>query len=189
VLQGRLDAALAGATSIADFAGSRGVKPGIRKAVEAMLGRAAEAISVSDVADRPNVSWRNSRPNSRLRGSARGGLRSAAGKRSVLIFPPDFRRGAGAERNQSNASGARRSERMLHRRRSWSVSDLESQPQLRISRRGDAQGDLVDRRGLIYGGITARRKLRNAGATRNRFAGNRESALPTNRRRTTTRRP
>ncbi len=49
VLQGRLDAALAGAT-VTPITHGLAVKPEFGKAVEAILGAAAEAISVSDVA-------------------------------------------------------------------------------------------------------------------------------------------
>jgi len=158
VLQGRLDAALAGAKATPITSGLE-VKPEYGKAVEAILGSAAEAISVSDLATAQRIL-------AQLDGEQIGSavlqigevVRSAAGDAGEL---PAFLHPA-TEALAGDAAGHPAASILAS---CYIADDLgaflefwKATPGFAFLAVATRKGDLVDRRGLVYGGHHSARK-------------------------------
>jgi chromosome segregation protein len=158
VLQGRLDAALAGAKATPITHGLE-VKPEYGKAVEAILGSAAEAISVSDLATAQRIL-------AQLDGEQIG---------SAVLQISEVVRGIGADTGElpaflRPATDALAGDAAGHPAASilatcYIADDLgaflefwKATPGFAFLAVATRKGDLVDRRGLVYGGHHSARK-------------------------------
>lgn len=161
VLQGRLDAALAGAKAVPITAGLA-VKPEFGKAVEAILGAAAEAISVSDLATAQRIL-------AQLESEQIG---------SAVLRIADFGPNAGAAAELpagltpavqalSDVDPAHPALGVLGE--CYVADDLgaflefwKANPSFGFLAVATRKGDLVDRRGLVYGGHHSSKKSSNS---------------------------
>ena len=157
VLQGRLDAALAGA-KVAPISHGLAVQPEFGKAIEALLGAAAEAISVSDLATAQRILAQLDREqigsavlqisdfgnSPREAGTLPAGLMPAA---SVLSEISDQHpaRSVLAECYVADDLGA-------------FLEFWKANPGFAFLAVATRNGDLVDRRGLVYGGHHSAKK-------------------------------
>ena len=158
VLQGRLDAALAGAKATPITQGLE-VKPEFGKAVEALLGAAAEAISVSDLATAQRIL-------AQLDGEQIG---------SAVLHVGEAVRAGGADAGEipaflRPATQALASDATGHPAASilascYVADDLgaflefwKATPGFAFLAVATRKGDLVDRRGLVYGGHHSAKK-------------------------------
>ncbi len=158
VLQGRLDAALAGAKATPITSGLE-VKPEYGKAVEAILGSAAEAISVSDLATAQRIL---AQLDNEQIGSAVlqiGEVVQAAG--ADAAERPAFLRPA-TEALAGEANGHPAASILAS---CYIADDLgaflefwKANPGFAFLAVATRKGDLVDRRGLVYGGHHSARK-------------------------------
>jgi chromosome segregation protein len=151
VLQGRLDAALAGATATPIMHGLA-VKPEFGKAIEAILGSAAEAISVSDLttAQRILAQLENEQIGSAVLRVTDIGLRSEG----HFELPPGLIPAVEAVADTEPGHPA-----FGVLRESYLAEDLnaflefwKANPAFPFLLVATRKGDLVDRRGLVYGG-------------------------------------
>jgi chromosome segregation protein len=161
VLQGRLDAALAGAKAPPIMQGLA-VKPEFGKAIEAILGSAAEAISVSDLgtAQRILAQLENEQIGSVVLNVAElAGANDATVELPVGLQP--------ALHAVSDTDPAHPALGLL--RESYIADDLgaflefwKANPAFGFLAVVTRKGDLVDRRGLIYGGHHSSKKSSNS---------------------------
>jgi chromosome segregation protein len=161
VLQGRLDAALAGAKAVPITQGLA-VKPEFGKAIEAILGSAAEAISVSDLgtAQRILAQLEGEQIGSAVLNIAEFG--GAGGTTAEL--PPGL---VPALHAVSDTDPAHPALGLL--RESYLADDLgvflefwKANPAFGFLAVVTRKGDLVDRRGLVYGGHHSAKKSSNS---------------------------
>jgi chromosome segregation protein len=157
VLQGRLDGALAGAKPAPITAGLA-VKPEFGKAVEALLGSAAEAISVADVAtagrilaqlDSEQIGSAVLQVADLHRGSAGGGELPA------FLHPATH---ALAETPTGHPAANVLGECSVADNLGAFLEFWKATPGFQFLAVATPQGDLVDRRGLIYGGHHSAKK-------------------------------
>jgi chromosome segregation protein len=161
VLQGRLDAALAGAKATPILQGLE-VKPEFGKAVEAILGAAAEAISVSDVATAQRIlaQLESEQIGSAVLRIAECGWGSdgqgapPAGLAPALDALRDVDPGHPAI---SVLSACYLADDLGAFLEYW-----KSNPGFSFLAVATRKGDLVDRRGLVYGGHHSNRKSANS---------------------------
>jgi len=161
VLQGRLDAALAGAKATPILQGLE-VKPEFGKAVEAILGAAAEAISVSDVATAQRIltQLENEQIGSAvLRIAECGNRNDAQGELPAGLVP--------ALAALHNVDPGHPAVSVLSA--CYLADDLgafleywKANPGFSFLAVVTRKGDLVDRRGLVYGGHHSSRKSANS---------------------------
>jgi chromosome segregation protein len=161
VLQGRLDASLAGAKALPILQGLE-VKPEFGKAVEAILGSAAEAISVSDVATAQRIlaQLENEQIGSVvLHVSDALSTGTAAGDLPAFLQP--------ATQALASAEGGHPVASVLST--CYIADDLtaflefwKANPAFSFLAVATRKGDLVDRRGLIYGGHHSSKKSANS---------------------------
>jgi chromosome segregation protein len=151
VLQGRLDAALAGA-KVAPIMQGLAVQPEFGKAVEAILGSAAEAISVSDLATAQRIlaQLEAEQIGSAVLRVSEMGLRAEG----HYELPPGLVPAAQAAAGTAAAHPA-----LGVLRESYIADDLgaflefwQANPAFPFLAVATRKGDLVDRRGLVYGG-------------------------------------
>ena len=161
VLQGRLDAALAGAKATPILQGLE-VKPEFGKAVEAILGAAAEAISVSDVATAQRIltQLENEQIGSAVLRIAECGWRNDA----PVELPPGLVPALEALHNVDPGHPA-----VSVLSACYLADDLgafleywKANPGFSFLAVVTRKGDLVDRRGLVYGGHHSNRKSANS---------------------------
>ena len=161
VLQGRLDAALAGAKATPILQGLE-VKPEFGKAVEAILGAAAEAISVSDVATAQRIlhQLENEQIGSAVLRIAECGLRHDP----AVELPAGLAPALDALRDADPAHPA-----VSVLSACYLADDLgafldywKANPGFSFLAVVTRKGDLVDRRGLVYGGHHSNRKSANS---------------------------
>ncbi len=161
VLQGRLDAALAGAKAAPIMQGLA-VKPEFGKAIEAIFGSAAEAISVSDLgtAQRILAQLENEQIGSAVLNVAE--LAGAHG--SGVELPAGLQPALNAVSDTDPAHPA-----LGLLRESYIADDLgaflefwKANPAFGFLAVVTRKGDLVDRRGLIYGGHHSSKKSSNS---------------------------
>ncbi|MBS0664556.1 MAG: chromosome segregation protein SMC [Verrucomicrobia bacterium] len=161
VLQGRLDAALAGA-KVAPITHGLSVRPEFGKAVEAILGSAAEAISVSDLgtAQRILAQLESEQIGSVvLRVADCGAGRDGTGELPAgLVRALDALHGVEASHPAAGILGE-----------CFVADDLgafleywKTHPEFGFLAVATRKGDLVDRRGLVYGGHHSARKSANS---------------------------
>ncbi|HND61777.1 MAG TPA: chromosome segregation protein SMC [Opitutaceae bacterium] len=161
VLQGRLDAALAGA-KVTPITHGLSVRPEFGKAVEAILGSAAEAISVSDLgtAQRILAQLETEQIGSVvLRVAECGAGRDGAGELPAgLVRALDALHGVEPSHPAAGILGE-----------CFVADDLgafldywKAHPEFGFLAVATRKGDLVDRRGLIYGGHHSARKSANS---------------------------
>ncbi|MEO7413339.1 MAG: chromosome segregation protein SMC [Opitutaceae bacterium] len=162
VLQGRLDAALSGAKASPILHGLE-VKPQFGKAVEAILGSAAEAISVSDVATAQRI----------LAQLEQEQIGSAVLRISELgnrAQPDAMNLPAGVSSALEAVSDADAAHPVLGvLRECYIAEDLgafldfwKANPDFSFLAVATRKGDLVDRRGLVYGGHHSSKKSANS---------------------------
>ncbi len=161
VLQGRLDAALAGAKASPISAGLE-VKPEFGKAVEAILGAAAEAISVSDLATAQRIlaQLENEQIGSAILRITECGVRQEA----AYELP------AGLVPASIAVSSSETSHPALALFGSCYIADdlgkflefWQANPGFAFLAVATRKGDLVDRRGLVYGGHHSAKKSSNS---------------------------
>ncbi|MBL9200356.1 MAG: chromosome segregation protein SMC, partial [Opitutaceae bacterium] len=151
VLQGRLDAALAGA-KVAPIMQGLAVKAEFGKAVEAILGSAAEAISVADVATAQRIlaQLETEQIGSAVLRVSEMGLRTEGHFELPPGLVPAAKAAAGTDAGHP-ALGVLRE--------SYIADDLgaflefwKANPAFAFLAVATRKGDLVDRRGLVYGG-------------------------------------
>jgi chromosome segregation protein len=151
VLQGRLDAALNGA-KVTPIMQGLGVKPEFGKAVEAILGSAAEAISVSDLATAQRIlaQLETEQIGSAVLRVTEIGLRSEG----YFELPPGLVPAVDAVSDTETGHPA-----LGVLRESYVAEDLgafldfwKANPGFSFLAVATRKGDLVDRRGLVYGG-------------------------------------
>ena len=151
VLQGRLDAALAGAT-VAPITHGLAVKPEFGKAVEAILGAAAEAISVSDTATAQRILAQldNEQIGSAVLRVADLGVRAEGHPELPAGIVP-------ATQALGDIDPAHPAIGVLNE--CYVADDLnaflefwKANPAFPFLAVATKKGDLVDRRGLVYGG-------------------------------------
>jgi chromosome segregation protein len=155
VLQGRLDAALAGSTASPIMHGLA-VKPEFGKAIEAILGAAAEAISVTDLgtAQRILAQLESEQIGSAvLRVAELGAGRSADGTTDIAR-PPGLAPALEAlgEMDQTHPAIGVLSECFIADDLGAFLEYWKANPAFPFLAVATRKGDLVDRRGLIYGG-------------------------------------
>ncbi len=151
VLQGRLDAALAGA-KVTPITHGLAVKPEFGKAVEAILGSAAEAISVSELATAQRIlaQLEAEQIGSAVLRVTEIGLRSEG----FFELPPGLVPAVDAVSDTEAGHPA-----LGVLRESYVADDLgafldfwKANPGFAFLAVATRKGDLVDRRGLVYGG-------------------------------------
>ena len=161
VLQGRLDAALAGAKAVPITQGLA-VKPEFGKAIEAILGSAAEAISVSDLgtAQRILAQLETEQIGSAVLNIAEYRQPEIMGGALPLGLVP-------AIQAVSDTDPAHPAIGLL--RESYIAEDLgafldfwKANPTFSFLAVVTRKGDLVDRRGLVYGGHHSSKKSSNS---------------------------
>ncbi len=161
VLQGRLDAALNGAKVTPILQGLE-VKPDCGKAVEALLGAAAEAISVSDVATAQRIlaQLESEQIGSAVLRIAECGNRNEGGADlpAGLVPALDALHGVDPAHPAVSVLSA-----------CYLADDLgafleywKANPAFGFLAVATRKGDLVDRRGLVYGGHHSNRKSANS---------------------------
>lgn len=161
VLQGRLDAALNGAKVTPILQGLE-VKPDCGKAVEAILGAAAEAISVSDVATAQRIlaQLESEQIGSAVLRIAECGNRNDSGAElpAGLVPALDALHGVDPAHPAVSVLSA-----------CYLADDLgaflefwKANPAFGFLAVATRKGDLVDRRGLVYGGHHSNRKSANS---------------------------
>jgi chromosome segregation protein len=157
VLQGRLDAALQGA-KVAPITQGLAVAPEFGKAVEAILGSAAEAISVSDLgtAQRILAQLETDEIGSAVLRVSEMGLRTEG----YFELPPGLVPAGNAVSDTEPSHPA-----LGVLRESYIADDLgaflefwKANPAFPFLAVATRKGDLVDRRGLIYGGFHSSRR-------------------------------
>jgi chromosome segregation protein len=161
VLQGRLDAALAGAKAVPITQGLA-VKPEFGKAIEAILGSAAEAISVSDLGTAQRIL---AQLEAEQIGSAVLNIAEFAGAGGAAAeLPPGL---VPALHAVSDTDPAHPALGLL--RESYIAEDLgvflefwKANPAFGFLAVVTRKGDLVDRRGLVYGGHHSAKKSSNS---------------------------
>ena len=161
VLQGRLDAALAGAKAVPITQGLA-VKPEFGKAIEAILGSAAEAISVSDLGTAQRIL---AQLEAEQIGSAVLNIAEFAGAGGAAAeLPPGL---VPALHAVSDSDPAHPALGLL--RESYIAEDLgvflefwKANPAFGFLAVVTRKGDLVDRRGLVYGGHHSAKKSSNS---------------------------
>ena len=161
VLQGRLDAALAGAKAVPITHGLA-VKPEFGKAIEAILGAAAEAISVSDLGTAQRIL---AQLEAEQIGSAVLNVTEfGAAHGAAAELPPGL---VPALHAVSDTDPAHPAIGLL--RESYIADDLgaflefwKANPAFGFLAVVTRKGDLVDRRGLIYGGHHSSKKSSNS---------------------------
>ena len=161
VLQGRLDAALSGAKAAPISLGLE-VKPEFGKAVEAILGSAAEAISVSDLgtAQRILAQLENEQIGSAILRITDCGVRQeAAYDLPPGVMPASVAVGAQTEGHPALAlfGSCYIADDLPAFLEFWRANP--GFPFLAVATR---KGDLVDRRGLVYGGFHSTKKSSNS---------------------------
>jgi chromosome segregation protein len=161
VLQGRLDTALAGAKAVPITQGLA-VKPEFGKAIEAILGSAAEAISVSDLGTAQRIL---AQLEAEQIGSAVLNIAEFAGAGGAAAeLPPGL---VPALHAVSDTDPAHPALGLL--RESYIAEDLgvflefwKANPAFGFLAVVTRKGDLVDRRGLVYGGHHSAKKSSNS---------------------------
>ncbi|MBP9912491.1 MAG: chromosome segregation protein SMC [Opitutaceae bacterium] len=161
VLQGRLDASLAGAKARPILQGLE-VKPEFGKAVEAILGSAAEAISVTDVATAQRIL---AQLESEQIGSVVLHVGEAVGAGATADALPAFLHPA-----TETIAAAEGNHPVLSVLSTCYVTDdlpaflefWKANPGFGFLAVATRKGDLVDRRGLIYGGHHSSKKSANS---------------------------
>ena len=161
VLQGRLDAALAGAKAVPITHGLA-VKPEFGKAIEAILGSAAEAISVSDLGTAQRIL---SQLEAEQIGSAVLNIAEFGGAGGATAeLPPGLVPALHAVGDTDPAHPA-----LGLLRESYVADDLgaflefwKANPAFGFLAVVTRKGDLVDRRGLVYGGHHSAKKSANS---------------------------
>jgi chromosome segregation protein len=160
VLQGRLDTALAGAKATPILQGLD-VKPEQGKAVEAILGAAAEAISVSDMATARRIL---AQLEGELIGSVVLHVGETAGSGMAAELPSFLQPATGAIASAADGHPA-----LSVLAACYIADDLgafleywRANPAFTFLAVATRKGDLVDRRGLIYGGHHSSRKSANS---------------------------
>ncbi len=158
VLQGRLDAALGG-TKPAPIMHGLAVQPEFGKAIEALLGSAAEAISVADAATARQILAQLDREQigSAVLQISHFGIRSANG---AATLPAGLVSAASVLQETSDNHPA-----ISVLAACFITDDLgaflefwQANPAFEFLAVATRQGDLVDRRGLIYGGHHSAKK-------------------------------
>lgn len=152
VLQGRLDAALAGA-SVSPITHGLAVKPEFGKAVEAILGAAAEAISVSDLATAQRIL---AQLETEQIGSAVLRVTELGARvEGQTELPPGLMRAtdALAEMDGVHPALGVLGECYVADDLSAFLEYWKANPAFPFLAVATRKGDLVDRRGLIYGGF------------------------------------
>jgi chromosome segregation protein len=162
VLQGRLDAALSGAKATPILQGLE-VKPEFGKAVEAILGSAAEAISVSDVATAQRILAQLEQEQI---GSAVLRI-SDLGRRAEnngVALPKGLSSAVEALRDSSSALPVLGvlSECYIADDLGAFLEFWKANPGFGFLVVATRKGDLVDRRGLVYGGHHSSKKSANS---------------------------
>ncbi|HYP18393.1 MAG TPA: chromosome segregation protein SMC, partial [Opitutus sp.] len=162
VLQGRLDGALAGA-KVAPITQGLAVKPEFGKAIEAILGAAAEAISVSDLATAQRIL---AQLDTEQIGSAVlrvGELRAESAERSVEL-PAGLTRAVEALGDMEPGHAA-----LGVLNECYVADDLgaflefwKANPTFGFLAVATRKGDLVDRRGFVYGGHHSSKRSANS---------------------------
>ncbi|PTX91229.1 chromosome segregation protein SMC [Opitutus sp. ER46] len=161
VLQGRLDAALAG-TPVAPITQGLAVKPEFGKAVEAILGAAAEAISVSDLdtARRILAQLENEQIGSAvLRVGDLGGHGMAPAELPAGLVPAGQ---ALADPTLPHPAMGVLSECYIADDLNAFLEFWKANPAFPFLAVVTRRGDLVDRRGLIYGGFHSSKRSANS---------------------------
>ena len=161
VLQGRLDTALAGAKAVPITHGLA-VRPEFGKAIEAILGSAAEAISVSDLGTAQRIL---AQLEAEQIGSAVLNIAEFGGAgRATADLPPGL---VPALHAVSDTDSAHPALGLL--RESYIADDLgaflefwQANPAFGFLAVVTRKGDLVDRRGLVYGGHHSAKKSSNS---------------------------
>jgi|UniRef100_UPI004049FB23 chromosome segregation protein len=161
ILQGRLDGALAGAKASPITQGIE-VAPDYARAVEAILGSAAEAISVSDLATAQRIL---SQLEAEEIGSVVLHVGDVAKGDNANIELPMFLRSASVALR--GADGSHPAESILAA--CYVTDDLgaflefwKANPTFSFLAVATRKGDLVDRRGLVYGGHHSSKKSANS---------------------------
>jgi len=161
VLQGRLDAALAGA-KVTPITHGLQVRPEFGKAVEAILGAAAEAISVSDLATAQRILAQLEHEqigSAVLRIAECGGRADGAAE-----LPAGLVRALDALQDMDPAHPAAGvlSECFVADDLGAFLEYWKANPGFGFLAVATRKGDLVDRRGLVYGGHHSTRKSSNS---------------------------
>jgi chromosome segregation protein len=161
VLQGRLDAALAGNKAVPITQGLA-VKPEFGKAIEAILGAAAEAISVSDLATAQRILAQLE--NEQIGAAVLNVAELSAASTQAIELPAGLIRALDAVTDTDPAHPA-----LGLLRESYVADDLsaflefwKANPAFSFLAVVTRKGDLVDRRGLIFGGFHGSKKSANS---------------------------
>jgi chromosome segregation protein len=157
VLQGRLDAALAGA-KVAPITQGLAVKPDFGKAVEALLGNAAEAISVSELetAKRILTQLETEQIGSAvLRIAETGNRNGTPGELPAGLVPAVQAMG---DTDPNHPAMGVLSECYIAEDLGAFLEFWKANPAFAFLAVATRKGDLVDRRGLVYGGYHSARK-------------------------------
>jgi chromosome segregation protein len=161
VLQGRLDAAVAGAT-VSPITQGLAVKPEFGKAVEALLGAAAEAISVSDLATAQRIlaQLENEQIGSAVLRVGELGARSDA----AAELPAGLVRATEAlgDIDPAHPAIGLIGECYIADDLNAFLEFWKANPAFAFLAVVTRKGDLVDRRGLIYGGHHSAKRANNS---------------------------
>ncbi len=161
VLQGRLDAALAGAKAVPIMQGLA-VKQDFAKAVEAILGAAAEAISVSDLATAQRILAQLETEqigSAVLRVADLGGAGTNAGELPAGLIPAVQALG---EVDPAHPALGVLGECYVADDLGVFLDFWKANPAFAFLAVVTKKGDLVDRRGLVYGGHHSSKKSSNS---------------------------
>ncbi|MSU24966.1 MAG: chromosome segregation protein SMC [Opitutus sp.] len=161
VLQGRLDAALAGAKAVPITHGLA-VQPEFGKAVEAILGAAAEAISVSDLATAQRIL---AQLESEQIGSAVLRIAECGGRGgNSAALPPGLRPAVQAlgDVDATHPALGVLGECYIADDLGAFLEFWKAQPDFAFLAVATRKGDLVDRRGLVYGGHHSSKRSANS---------------------------
>ncbi len=161
VLQGRLDGALAGAKAVPIMQGLA-VKQDFAKAVESILGAAAEAISVSDLATAQRILTQLETEqigSAVLRVADLGGVSAGAGDLPAGLIPAVQALG---EVDPSHPALGVLGECFIAEDLGTFLEFWKANPGFAFLAVVTKKGDLVDRRGLVYGGHHSSKKSSNS---------------------------
>ena len=161
VLQGRLDAALAGAKATPITHGLE-VKPEFGKAVEAILGSAAEAISVSDLATAQRILAQLEQEqigSAVLRIAECGSRLDPRAELPAGLVPATV---ALSDADPAHPAAGVLSECFIADDLGAFLEYWKAHPEFGFLAVATRKGDLVDRRGLVYGGHHSSRKSANS---------------------------